>query len=342
MIAAGRYTSGAIAVANLSSSIDSLELRRRDGARFVDLVALSKLLFLRGDLLGRIVDHHRAELVANDAVAASADTASALFERARLGARFHRFKEAGTHLDRARAGGYNRHEIDSERAGLLQATGHYSEALSLREALAKHAPGIATLTSLASLLAEMDEWAAAETCYRAALRADEGLSPIPGAQLLFEWAIGAMRRRDLDHAEMLLAELEAVLPSHVPGRGHRAEVALGRGYLDAAMALVAPLVERSDDPEYRATYAEVLAARGEREAAASQVARAAADYERLLARHPEAYADHAADFFMGIGNRPQRAVDLAALNFALRDTPRSRRLLARARRGVVMAPSRAA
>jgi hypothetical protein len=33
---------------------------------------------------------------------------------------------------------------------------------------------------------------------------------------------------------------------------------------------------------------------------------------------------------MGIGNRPQRAVDLALANWKLRDTPRSRSLLARA------------
>jgi len=50
----GRYTSGRIAVANLSASIEALEQRRVEGASFDDLVALSKLLLLRGDLLGRI------------------------------------------------------------------------------------------------------------------------------------------------------------------------------------------------------------------------------------------------------------------------------------------------
>ncbi len=58
--------------------------------------------------------------------------------------------------------------------------------------------------------------------------------------------------------------------------------------------------------------------------------RAAAAYERLLARRPEAYADHAAAFFMGVGNRPQRAVELATANWKLRNTPRSRSLLTRA------------
>jgi hypothetical protein len=64
----------------------------------------------------------------------------------------------------------------------------------------------------------------------------------------------------------------------------------------------------------------------------TEAERAAAAYELLLARRPEAYAEHAAAFFTGVGNRPQLAVDLASANWKLRDTPRSRRLLAQALR----------
>ena len=102
--------------------------------------------------------------------------------------------------------------------------------------------------------------------------------------------------------------------------------------MEVAAALITPLLETSDDPEYRAIHAEILAARGEREAAAREAERAAARYQLLLARRPEAYADHAAVFFMGIGNRPHVAVDLALANRKIRDTPRSRSLLAKALR----------
>jgi tetratricopeptide (TPR) repeat protein len=328
-----RYTSGRIAVANLSAAIDSLELRRVEGATYEDLAALSKLLFLRGDVLGRITDHDRAERVATEAIALSPDRGSALFTRARLAERFHRFDEADALLGGALAAGHPRQGIDIEKAALLQATGRYREALALRERAAKDDPGIHTLGALASLLAEMEDWAAAENTYAAALNADDGLSPFPCGQLLFEWGVSAMRRRDLGRAEAILAELDAILPAHVPGRGHRAEVALARGQLDVAAALITPLLETSDDPEYRAVYAEILAARGDSKAA-SEADRAAAAYELLLARRPEAYADHAAAFFMGVGNRPQRAAELALANWRLRDTPRSRSLLARARQKV--------
>jgi tetratricopeptide (TPR) repeat protein len=331
MIDIKRYTSGRIALANLSASIDSLELRRVDCANFEDLVKLSKLLFLRGDLLARIADHDRAELVATEAILFSPSRASALFIRAQLAARFHRFEEATTLLHEALALGYPRQEIDPERAALLQATGQYGEALVLRAKLAKDNPGIHTLGALATLLAEMGEWETAERRYVAALHADDGMSPLPCSQLLFEWGVSAMRQGDLHRAEVIFAELDALLPAHVPGRGHRAEVALARGQLDLAAALIRPLVEASDDPEYRGTYAEILAARGDWRATV-EAQRAAAEYERLLAWRPEAYADHAAAFFIGIGNRPQRAVELAQANWELRDTPRSRSLLDKAQR----------
>ncbi|HUL65159.1 MAG TPA: tetratricopeptide repeat protein [Burkholderiaceae bacterium] len=332
MIDAGRYTSGRIALANLSASIESLELLRVAGVSFDNRVVLSKLLFLRGDLLGLIADHDRAERVANEAVSVSPDAAGELYIRARLAERFHRFQEADALLDRALAAGYPNPQIEVAKAALLQATGRYRDALVLRERLAQDDPAVHTLGALASLLAEMDRWAAAEACYANALDADDGASPLPCAQLLFEWGVGAMRRGDLERAEQIFVELDAILPQHAPGRGHRAEVALARGQLDRALALVKPLLDVSDDPEYRATYAEILAARGAREAALIEAARAAAVYESLLARRPEAYADHAAAFFMGIGKRPQRAVDLASRNRQLRDTPRSRGLLARALR----------
>jgi tetratricopeptide (TPR) repeat protein len=297
---------------------------------------LSKLLFLRGDVLGRVADHDRAELIATEAIGMSPGSARALYMRAQLAGRFHRFEEAKALLDQALAGGYPRREIEVEMAALLQATGRYEDALVLHERLAEDDAGIHTLGALASLLAEMGRWRAAESRYAAALAADAGVSPLPCSQLLFEWGVGTMRKGDLRRAEMIFAKLDAILPEHVPGRGHRAEVALAREQLDLAMTLIMPLLRISDDPECRGTYAEILAVRGDSRAA-SEAERAAAAYELLLVRRPEAYADHAAAFFMGVGNRPQRAVELALANWKRRDTSRSRRLLTRALRNAQQA-----
>jgi tetratricopeptide (TPR) repeat protein len=333
MIESKRFTSGRIAVANLSASIASLERRRAEGTRFEDLVRLSEYLFVRGELRGRISDHDRAERVAAEAMASSQDAPSALYVRARLARHFHRFADAGALLDRALTSGHPRHQIDAERAALLQATGRFVEALAVRERLAKEDPGIPTLGALGSLLAQMDRWARAEMSYTAALESAWGVSPLPVGQVLCAWGVSAMRRGELIRAEKLFGELHAILPEHVPGRGHRAEVALARGQLDGALQLIGPVIGASDDPAWRAVHAEILAASGERADAAREADRAAAAYEALLARRPEAYADSAAAFFLGIGNRPLRAVELASLDCNLRDTPSSRNLLTRARRG---------
>jgi tetratricopeptide (TPR) repeat protein len=330
MVDTTRYTSGRIAIANLGASIDGLERHCAERATFEQLVALSRLLFVRGDTLGRIADHDRAASVATEAADLAPDLGAALCVRARIAQRFHRFREAGQLLEQAASVGHSTSEIDAERASLLQATGRYDAALVLRERLAKAEAWIDTLGALASLLAEMGRWAAAESCYAAALEADTGISPLPCAQLLFEWGVSAMRRGELERADELFAAVAAILPAHVPARGHRAEVALALDQSAAALALIVPLVEASDDPEYRAVYAEILAARGHRDAAAREAQVVADAYERLLARRPEAYADHAAAFFMGIGNCPRRALELATSNWKLRDTPRSRSLLTRA------------
>jgi hypothetical protein len=57
--------------------------------------------------------------------------------------------------------------------------------------------------------------------------------------------------------------------------------------------------------------------------------KAEARYDELLARHPHAFADHAAEFWLTIGGDPKRALGLARQNLALRQTPRARALVRR-------------
>jgi tetratricopeptide (TPR) repeat protein len=221
MIADRRYTSGQIALANLLAQIDSFERCRIDDPSFDQLVTLSDLLFVRGNVLGVAADHHRAELIGGEAIALAPEAATALYLRARLAERCHRFQEASALLGQARIQGYPAHQVCLEEAVLLQATGRYPEALALRQRLARDEPGIHTLGSLAALLGEMDDWQAAEAGYAAAVEADQGVSPFPCAELLFEWSVQATRRGDLQRAAEVLTELERILPQHAGARAQR-------------------------------------------------------------------------------------------------------------------------
>ena len=55
-------------------------------------------------------------------------------------------------------------------------------------------------------------------------------------------------------------------------------------------------------------------------------------YEALLARHPLAYADHAAEFYLGAGHDPARALAWARTNLLNRETRRAFELAIRAAR----------
>jgi len=99
-----------------------------------------------------------------------------------------------------------------------------------------------------------------------------------------------------------------------------------------AIELLRPLASFAEDPDYAAALADILSEAGRTQEAQTWQQDAATRYESLLARHPDGFADHMAAFLLDQGGDTRRALELAQRNFALRDTPRSRRLLDRAER----------
>ena len=83
--------------------------------------------------------------------------------------------------------------------------------------------------------------------------------------------------------------------------------------------------------------ARILGDAGRAEEAAEWRNRTAARYDELMARHPEAFADHAAEFWLDAGDAG-RARRLAQMNLQVRQTPRAHELLARAAAFGALAP----
>ena len=50
---------------------------------------------------------------------------------------------------------------------------------------------------------------------------------------------------------------------------------------------------------------------------------AAARYDELVTSHPEAFADHAAEFWLAAGANPEKALRFARMNVDIRKTPRA-------------------
>jgi tetratricopeptide (TPR) repeat protein len=324
-------TAGVIAVANLAARIDGQAARAtRVRLTVEERAALVELLALRGHVLGCIADSERAAKMADELVGAAPSDARAFVARARMKGVFHRFASALTDLDTAAVLGGDPAGLDAERAAIQQALGRYDEALAIRRLAVERHPDFSALAALAGAYGERGEMDEAERWFTAATRCYRDTSPFPLAILEFQRGRLWMERDDLSAARTWLRAAVRRLPAYVPAQGHLAELDAALGDTAAAIARLRPLAHTSDDPEYATQFARVLGNAGHAEEAQTWRGMAQARYDELLTLHGDAFADHAAEFWLEIGGNRERALWLARRNLALRQTPRARALVRRA------------
>ena len=147
---------------------------------------------------------------------------------------------------------------------------------------------------------------------------------------LFEHRVRQIAQHgDLHHGRAWCDAAVRRLPAYVPAQGHLAELDAALGEPAAAIVRLRPLALTSDDPDYATQLARVLSDAGQRDEAQVWRRKAAARYDELLARHLDAFADHAAEFWLTIGGDRERALRLARHNLSVRQTPRARALVRR-------------
>jgi len=319
-----RTTEGVLALVNLEAQIDGQgrqaaagELDVSGQAEFIELVAL------RGHVLGCIADYEWAEELAEQLTRDAPADGVAFLARSRARATFHRFTDALTDLDKAKRLGADPAVVDVERAAIFQAIGRYDEALAFRQEAAARREDFETLGALAGLYAERGEITAAERFFSKSRDRYRGVSPFPLALLDFRHALMWLAQGDLHRARTWLGAAHCRLPAYAPAQGHLAEVEAALGDTDSAIARLRPLTISSDDPDYAAQLARILSEIGRVEEAHGWRAQAAARYDELVARHLEAFADHAAEFYLNTGGDLGRACTLARINLANRQTLRA-------------------
>ncbi|MEU9453806.1 hypothetical protein [Streptomyces sp. NPDC048277] len=328
-------TAGVIAMGNLDARIEGLTSQAARERLTVDgWGELVELTALRGHVRGRVDEAEHAAALAETFVDRAPRDPHSLMTRARTAALFHRFPAALDDLDAAAALGLDRRTVDEERAAVRQAVGRYDEAFALlREALSVRRD-FRTLGAMARCHAEGGPADEAETWFLAARRAYRGVSPFPPAVLEFQCGKMWLDRGGLVSARVWLESAVSRLPSYVPARGHLAETDAAEGRTAVAIEHLRRLALASDDPDYATRLAHLLTTSGTSAGESAEArlwrGRVAARYEELMARHPEAYADHAAEFWLTVGGDPLRALRLARQNLALRATPRAHALVNRA------------
>jgi tetratricopeptide (TPR) repeat protein len=324
-------TDGTIALLNLDAQIDALEPEVTGGRASVETRAgLIELISLRGLIVGRIADYDKAEEIAEQLVRDAPMDARALFARARTRAGFHRFNDAVADVDRAERLSLDAETANGERAAIFQALGRYDESYVLRDEAAKRQASFENLAALLGLHVERGEIEAAEQLYEQSCCRYRGVSPFPVALLDFQLGLMWMNAGQLNDARRLFEAAWRRVPLYAQAQGHLAEVEAELGDVDCAIPRLRSLAASSDDPDYAAQLARILGEIGHQDESRRWRRLAAARYDELIASHPDAFGDHAAEFWLAAGDDPDKALRLAKMNAALRNTPRARSLLARA------------
>ena len=119
-----------------------------------------------------------------------------------------------------------------------------------------------------------------------------------------------MHQGDWKKAQELLQFAVQRLPGYAPAQGRLAKVEAEIGDGEDSVARLYPLV-MSSDPDYASQLARILQDLGRIEESQYWCRLAATMYASLVVEYPEAFADHAAEFWLGPGANPNKAVELA-------------------------------
>ncbi len=326
-----RTTGAGIAVANLNNTIAARERDLSSGGDLASAYEVHELTLMRAQFLGRASDMERAlelseRLVREERVR----RADARLARAQALSALHRFPSALADLDAAQRLGADADTVDGTRAAVFQATGKYDDALAIRRRQSTARPDITTIGAEAALLAEMGRSEEASARFRDAVASYRDVSPFPVAWNEFREGLMWMRLERFEKARPLLEAAYARLPAYSAAAGHLGEVLAELGETDRAIELLRAAAEASGDPDPAGQLARILEESGRGDEAGPWREKAAGGFKDLVARHPEAFADHAAEFWLGGGNDPDLALELARRNAAVRPTRPALDLLERA------------
>ena len=298
-------TSGDLAVHNLSAQIDGQERILAGHPRSAQaMAALIELRSARAQFTGSVGDLRSVAKLGERIEAKDPDARVA---RAAARAAVHHFAAALRDLDAAGDDAAAR----SLRASVLQAQGQIEAALELRRGVVKEYASTRSLGALAAAEGAAGDVASALRHFSEAEAKYRDSSPFPLAWIDFQRGLLFEKHGRLDEARTAYGAAAARLPQYAQAQAHLAGLIALQGDRAKAAEILRPL-SALEDPEYAG---QLSALTGDRALRAD----AARRYEALLADLPEAFADHAARFYLAFD--PRRALALAKLNLGVRRTP---------------------
>jgi tetratricopeptide (TPR) repeat protein len=307
-----RTTSWSIAGSNMDAQIADRVRRNQPEPEHQSFLA--QLYIERGNFLANVDDYEKADAVSERLVKAYPKDPTAHLTRASALGTFHKFDAQAKELDEALALKASPVRVADARASMLIAQGRYDEAQKLFSGLGESSPF--ALIKSAILAGRMQKADESERLFERARTSIVDVSPFLVAWMDFErGSLLEARGMEKQARAYYLEALEAI-PVYV----HAAVHASTTDTPEEAIARLEALRAVTTDAELLSALADAHK-RAKHDAEAKKAADAAgARYGELLAKHPEAYADHAARFYLASGNDPKKALSLAEKNAKLRPT----------------------
>jgi tetratricopeptide (TPR) repeat protein len=313
-----------IAMTNLNATITHYEkLNAASPGDSQSGAQLVEALLSRQQYAGKMADLDEADRVSSVLVTKSPGDSRAQLTRASSLGAVHKFDQALAAIALAEKQGADKDKCNDARAGIFQAVGRYDEAAAIRNAPDEKLQLSAPLTVRATLAADMQRLDDAERMFEEARAKYRDVSPFAVAWMDFQRGSVYERYGDRDKAKKYFAEANQILPTYTHASVHLAALETP----ERAVAILSPLVDTTDDADVLAGMTDALRRSGKTDEATAMHARAQARYDELLAKYPEAFADHAAAFFLGPNGDVPRALSLALANEKLRKTEPSIELL---------------
>lgn len=287
-----------------------------------DSLELVDLLLERASIRGWVEDYVRALELADIAVKAKPTDTAALTALARAQLAAHRFDDARKTLDalaKKDAADHLVPDLEDLVVLLEQSTGNLEGALARRKARMEQFADARAVTLYAATLRELGRAAEAIPLIGPASAQLRSNTPQYLAWLLFQWGLLHEDAGSLATAREFYAEAHRRLPAHTEARVHLAVAMVGTGDRKGAQAVIGEL-----GPDAHPALLGLVAMMS----STDENVKAATDaWERYIKLLPTAFADHAARFYLGVGNNSKRALELANMNLEARDTYAARALV---------------
>ena len=316
-----RTTNGAIYLGNLNSRIQSLTQLANNTAAHRLLLASS--LFHRYRITGKFDDITKAQQQLSTYLQQShlnsqlSDTGYIL--QASIFSVVHQFDQAIESLKKVSSKASR--QTQTLQAEIYFAQGLYEKAQTTISSLATRAKQVnnSQLLSLqANLAIEQGNLAQGLQLFNQAQQQYQNTSPITLVWLQTQMGIALLRNQRITEARRFFLSAQQRLPAYYLATEHLAESEFILGNLLAAEKLYASVSQQTKNPEFYAMLAKVQKQLGKNNAAKQSIRTAEQGYLDLLRDQPQAFSQHAAQFFYETGNL-QKALELAELNLQNRD-----------------------